>query len=54
MWRHSRGVDSADTRARAVFVVDKEGKIAHLEYVREVGEEPNYEEAINKATELLS
>ena len=39
--------------ARAVFVVDKEGKVQHGEYVSEVGEEPNYEAALNKVRELL-
>ena len=32
--------------ARAVFVVDKAGKIAHAEYVSEVTHEPNYEAAL--------
>jgi thiol peroxidase len=31
---------------RAVFVVDKGGKIAHVEYVAEVTSEPNYETAM--------
>ena len=32
--------------ARAVFVVDKSGKIAHAEYVAEVTHEPNYDAAL--------
>jgi thioredoxin-dependent peroxiredoxin len=32
--------------ARAVFVVDKAGKIAHAEYVAEVTHEPNYDAAL--------
>jgi len=32
--------------ARAVFVVDKGGKITHAEYVSEVTNEPNYEAAL--------
>ena len=31
---------------RAVFVVDKAGKIAHAEYVAEVTNEPNYATAM--------
>jgi thiol peroxidase len=32
--------------SRAVFVVDKGGKITHVEYVREVAGHPNYETAL--------
>ena len=32
--------------ARAVFVVDKGGKITHVEYVAEVTHEPNYDAAM--------
>ncbi|MCS6850500.1 MAG: thiol peroxidase [Gemmataceae bacterium] len=32
--------------ARAIFVVDKNGKITHVEYVREVASHPNYEAAL--------
>ena len=32
--------------ARAVFIVDKSGKITHAEIVREVAEHPNYETAL--------
>jgi len=32
--------------ARAVIVLDEEGKITHTELVSEVGEEPNYEAAL--------
>jgi thiol peroxidase len=32
--------------ARAVFVVDENGKIAYAEYVREVASHPNYENAV--------
>lgn len=31
---------------RAVFVVDPEGKLTHVEYVSEIAEHPNYEAAI--------
>lgn len=32
--------------SRAIFVIDKAGKIAYCEYVPEVGQHPNYEGAI--------
>jgi thiol peroxidase len=32
--------------SRAVFVVDKNNKITHVEYVREVASEPNYDSAL--------
>lgn len=32
--------------ARAVFVVDKNGKLTHAEYVREVASHPNYDTAV--------
>ena len=32
--------------ARAIFVVDPSDTITHVEYVKEIGEEPNYETAI--------
>lgn len=35
--------------ARAVFVVDGEGKIKHVEYVSEVTEHPNYDAALAAA-----
>ena len=39
----------AGLTARAVFVVGKDGKIAHAEYVKEITTEPNYEAAISAA-----
>jgi thiol peroxidase len=35
--------------ARAVFVVDPQGKLKHVEYVKEIAEHPNYEAAIAAA-----
>jgi thiol peroxidase len=32
--------------ARSIFVVDRNGKIAYCEYVREVAEHPNYDKAM--------
>jgi thiol peroxidase len=39
----------AGVDARAVFVVGKDGKIKHVEYVQEIANEPNYEAALNAA-----
>ena len=35
--------------ARAVFVVDRDGKVVHVEYVKEIASEPDYEAALNAA-----
>jgi thiol peroxidase len=35
--------------ARAVFVVGKDGNITHVEYVKEIASEPNYEAALQAA-----
>ena len=35
--------------ARAVFVVGKDGKVTHVEYVKEIASEPNYEAALQAA-----
>ena len=39
--------------ARAVFVVDKEGKVAHVEYADDITAEPNYEAVVSKVQELV-
>jgi len=39
----------AGVDARAVFVVGKDGKVKHVEYVSEIANEPNYEAALNAA-----
>ena len=38
--------------ARVVFVVDKNDKIVHVEYVKEVADHPNYESALTVAKSL--
>jgi len=38
--------------ARAVFVVDKQSVVRHVEFVKEVSSEPNYEAALNAAKKL--
>ena len=35
--------------SRAIFVVDPENNLRHVEYVREVGDHPNYESALTAA-----
>jgi thiol peroxidase len=39
----------AGLTARAVFVVGKDGKVKHAEYVKEITTEPNYEAALDAA-----
>jgi thiol peroxidase len=39
----------AGVNARAVFVVGKDGKVKHVEYVKEIATEPNYEAALTAA-----
>ncbi|MEU9510352.1 thiol peroxidase [Micromonospora sp. NPDC048170] len=50
------GVVIAEFRllARAVFVVDAQDRVVHVEYVREVGEHPRYDEAIAAARSASS
>ncbi|QOY88737.1 thiol peroxidase [Paludibaculum fermentans] len=38
--------------SRAIFVIDKDNKIQHVEYVPEVAEHPDYDTALAKAKEL--
>jgi thiol peroxidase len=35
--------------SRAIFVIDKDNKIRHVEYVKEVAEHPNYDAALTAA-----
>jgi thioredoxin-dependent peroxiredoxin len=39
----------AGLEARAVFVVGKDGQLKHVEYVKEITTEPNYEAALAAA-----
>jgi len=39
----------AGLNARAVFVVGKDGTVKHVEYVKEIGSEPNYNAALAAA-----
>ena len=38
--------------SRAIFVVDSQNKIRYVEYVKEVGNHPNYESALSAAKSL--
>ncbi|MEX1071472.1 MAG: thiol peroxidase [Anaerolineales bacterium] len=38
---------------RAVFVVDKDGKVVYVDYMPVLGEQPNYEEVLAAAKEAL-
>lgn len=39
--------------ARALFVIDQNGKVCHVEYVPEIPLEPDYDAALTKVRELL-
>jgi len=39
--------------SRAIFVVDKDNTIQHVEYVKEVADHPNYDAALDAAKKLL-
>jgi thiol peroxidase len=38
--------------ARCLFIIDRDGKIAYTQLVSDTGQEPNYDEVINKVREL--
>jgi len=46
-------IDEWGLLSRAVFIIDRSGKIAYVEYVAEVSAEPDYDTALKKASELL-
>jgi thiol peroxidase len=39
--------------SRAIFVVDKDNKVQHVEYVKEVADHPNYDAALDAAKKLV-
>ena len=39
--------------SRAIFVVDSQNKLRHVEYVREVGDHPNYDAALTAARKAV-
>lgn len=40
--------------ARAVFVIDKDGRIAHAQYVKEIAEHPDYDAALKAARDAAA
>ena len=46
-------IEELKIMTRAIFVLDAEGTIKHVEYVSEVTEEPNYDAALGAIKELL-
>ncbi|MEE2703872.1 MAG: thiol peroxidase [Myxococcota bacterium] len=40
--------------ARAIFVIDRAGKLAHVEYVGEIAEHPDYDAAVSAAKQAAS
>lgn len=38
--------------ARAIFIVDSDGKVAYVQYCPEIAEEPNYDEALEAAKKV--
>jgi thiol peroxidase len=40
--------------ARSVFVLDKNDNLVHVEYVKEVANQPDYEAALNAAKKAAS
>lgn len=40
--------------SRAIFVVDKDGKLKHVEYVKEVADHPNYDAALEAARSAVA
>lgn len=44
----------AGIHARAVFVVGKDGLLKHVEYVKDIASEPDYEAALNAARQAVA
>lgn len=42
-------IEDMDKLARSVFVIDRKGQVVYQEIVKEMAEEPNYEEAVAAA-----
>ena len=45
-------IDELRLLARGTVIIDKDGVVRYVEYVPELGEEPDYEKAVNVAAEL--
>jgi thiol peroxidase len=46
-------IDELKILARGTFVLDKDGKVVYAQQVKEVAEEPNYEEPLNALKRLV-
>jgi thiol peroxidase len=46
-------IDELKILARGTFVLDKDGKVVYAEQVKEVAEEPNYEEPLKALNQLV-
>jgi len=51
--KYGFAIDELRLLARGIVVVDKEGVVQHVEYVKEIADEPDYETAIKVARELI-
>jgi thiol peroxidase len=47
-------IEGAGINARAVLIIDADGKVAYTQLVPEISQEPNYDEVLQKARELAS
>lgn len=47
-------IEGVRLESRAVFVVGKDGRLAHVEYVPKAGQEPDYEAAVQAARGVLT
>ncbi len=47
-------IPEARIESRAIFVVDKDNTLQHVEYVKEVGSHPNYDAALTAARAALA
>jgi len=51
--KYGFAIDELRLLSRGIVVVDKEGVVKHVEYVKEITEEPDYDSAIKAANELI-
>lgn len=51
--KYGFAIDELRLLSRGVVVIDKEGVIRYVEYVKEITDEPNYESAIKAAKKLV-
>jgi len=51
--KYGFAIDELRLLSRGIVVVDKEGVVKHVEYVKEITEEPDYDSAIKAVNELI-